>query len=689
MKANWTKRTLTFIQPAGTSRGIMQTREVWYITLFENGITGIGECAPLPWLSLDNLNQIESKLDEVCAKPKLFINDLSSLKDFPSIRFGLEMAILDLRNGGGQNYFGSFEPININGLIWMGDPDFMIRQVEKKLDEGWKCIKIKIGALDFKNELEILQSIRIRFSRNELELRVDANGAFTKNDVKEKLDQLSKFDLHSIEQPIQPGQWDLLSDLCITSPIPIALDEELIPLINDEERIEMLNKVSPQYLVLKPSLLGGFSESEKWIELAKKRNIGWWITSTLESNIGLNAIAQWTSKMKPVGFQGLGTGQLFTHNIPSLLKVMSGELSTGEAPIWKDVNHFVSQWLNGNDHMELQTSGSTGKPKSISVKKEWMKNSAKLTGKTFGLKEGDSALLCMPMKYVAGKMMVVRALELGLDLRVVEPCSNPLKNIDGPIDFVAMVPLQLEKSLHDLGKVKTLIVGGGKVNPKLVEKLQTLHYLKDPTLILPYHSREKQKDISEQLSSPCNRGNTRGAKNNKKDFQPIQVYETYGMTETLTHVAIKPLNGPNKSDLFHALNRIYFDLDSRECLVIHATALNPELIITNDLVDLINEKSFRWLGRYDNVINSGGVKIIPEVVEAKLASVILNRRFFITGVAHESLGEKVVLVVEGKKINISLDSLDKFEQPKEIYFIPKFVETESGKVRRKATLSLI
>ena len=167
--------------------------------------------------------------------------------------------------------------------------------------------------------------------------------------------------------------------------VPIALDEELIPLINDEERIEMLDKVSPQYLVLKPSLLGGFSESEKWIELAKKRNIGWWITSTLESNIGLNAIAQWTSKMKPVGFQGLGTGQLFTHNIPSPLKVMSGELSTGEAPIWKDVNHFVSQWLNGNDHMELQTSGSTGKPKSISVKKEWMKNSAKLTGKTFGL----------------------------------------------------------------------------------------------------------------------------------------------------------------------------------------------------------------------------------------------------------------------------------------------------------------
>ena len=641
MKASWTKRTLNLKQPAGTSRGVIKSRDVWYITLCENGITGIGECAPLRGLSLDNFDQIESKLEEVCANPKLFINDLSSLKDFPSIRFGLEMACFDLKNGGGQNYYGSFDSIEINGLIWMGNPNFMMSQVEKKFIEGWTCIKLKIGALDFDSELDILRSIRSRFSRDELELRVDANGAFTKNDVKEKLDQLSKFDLHSIEQPIQPGQWDLLSDLCITSPIPIALDEELIPLINDEERIEMLDKVSPQYLVLKPSLLGGFSESEKWIELAKKRNIGWWITSTLESNIGLNAIAQWTSKMKPVGFQGLGTGQLFTHNIPSPLKVMSGELSTGEAPIWKDVNHFVSQWLNGNDHMELQTSGSTGKPKSISVKKEWMKNSAKLTGKTFGLKEGDSVLLCMPMKFVAGKMMVVRALELGLDLKVVEPSSNPLKNIDETIDFAAMVPLQLENSLNDLDQVKTLIVGGGRVNLKLVEKLQNVS---------------------------------------------TQVYETYGMTETLTHVAIKPLNGPDKSNIFSALDGIRFDLDSRECLVIHATALNPEPIITNDLVDLINENSFRWLGRYDNVINSGGVKIIPEVVEAKLASVILNRRFFITGVADESLGEKVVLVVEGKKIDISRDSLDKFEEPKEIYFIPKFVETESGKVNRGETL---
>lgn len=644
MKASWTKRTLNLKQPAGTSRGVIKSRDVWYITLCENGITGIGECAPLRGLSLDNFDQIESKLEEVCANPKLFINDLSSLKDFPSIRFGLEMACFDLKNGGVQNYYGSFDSIEINGLIWMGNPDFMMGQVEQKLDEGWTCIKLKIGALDFDSELDILRSIRSRFSRDELELRVDINGAFTENDVREKLNRLAEFDLHSIEQPIQPGQWDLLAELCESSPIPIALDEELIPLINDAERIEMLENVNPQYLVLKPSLLGGFSETKKWIRMAKERNIGWWITSALESNIGLNAIAQWTAKMKPDGFQGLGTGQLFTNNIPSPLTVKSGKISTDQSKIWNDVNQFISEWYSTNIEMDLKTSGSTGKPKSISVKKDWMQNSAELTRKTFGLKKGDSALLCMPMKYVAGKMMVVRALELGLDLKVVEPSSNPLKYMDEIIDFAAMVPFQLENSLNDLDQVKTLIVGGGQVSQQLIEKLQKIS---------------------------------------------TQIFETYGMTETLTHVAIKPLNGPNISDLFRALDGIRFEKDDRGCLAIHASALNPVPIVTNDLVELIDENSFRWLGRFDNVINSGGIKIIPEVVEAKLLSIIPNNRFFINGESDESLGEKVVLVVEGNVIEISFDSLEKFEKPKEIYFISEFLETESGKIRRGETLKII
>ena len=643
MNTSWIKRSLTFKQPAGTSRGVMKNRDVWYITLTKNGITGIGECAPLPKLSLDHFDQIESKLDEICNNPNSFLNDLSQLTNFPSIRFGLEMANLDLKNGGGQNYYGSFDSIKINGLIWMGDPAFMMRQVEEKLVEGWKCIKLKIGALDFDSELDILRSIRSRFSRDELELRVDANGAFTERNVQDKLEKLAEFDLHSIEQPIQPGQWDLLGELCNSSPIPIALDEELIPLVDEEKRIEILYKVKPQYLVLKPNLLGGFEESEKWIELAKIRNIGWWITSALESNIGLNAISQWAAKMKPSGFQGLGTGQLFTNNIPSPLKVKSGDLSIDKSSIWLDVNQFIEDWFSSPDEMTLQTSGSTGKPKSISVKKEWMRNSARLTGKTFGLAQGDSALLCMPMKYIAGKMMVVRALELGLNLKVVEPSSNPLKDLESPIDFAAMVSLQLEKSLNDLNKVKKLIVGGGRITPQLVEKLQSVS---------------------------------------------MQVFETYGMTETLTHVAIKPLNGSNKSDCFHALDGVHFEKDERDCLVIHATDLNPEPIVTNDLVELLDEKSFRWLGRHNNVINSGGIKIIPEVVEAKLSSTISDRRYFITGLPDESFGEKVVLVVEGERIDITMESLDKYEKPKEIYFIPKFVETESGKVTRRETIKV-
>ncbi|HIC38349.1 MAG TPA: O-succinylbenzoic acid--CoA ligase, partial [Candidatus Marinimicrobia bacterium] len=271
-------------------------------------------------------------------------------------------------------------------------------------------------------------------------------------------------------------------------------------------------------------------------------------------------------------------------------------------------------------------------------------NSAELTRKTFGLKKGDSALLCMPMKYVAGKMMVVRALELGLDLKVVEPSSNPLKYMDEIIDFAAMVPFQLENSLNDLDQVKTLIVGGGQVSQQLIEKLQKIS---------------------------------------------TQIFETYGMTETLTHVAIKPLNGPNISDLFRALDGIRFEKDDRGCLAIHASALNPVPIVTNDLVELIDENSFRWLGRFDNVINSGGIKIIPEVVEAKLLSIIPNNRFFINGESDESLGEKVVLVVEGNVIEISFDSLEKFEKPKEIYFISEFLETESGKIRRGETLKII
>ena len=334
--------------------------------------------------------------------------------------------------------------------------------------------------------------------------------------------------------------------------------------------------------------------------------------------------------------------------------------------------------------MELQSSGSTKTPKRITAQKKWMRNSALLTGKTFGLQKGDTALLCLPMKYVAGKMMVVRAMELEMDLKVVEPSSTPLKEIESTIDFAAMVPLQLENSLDLLYKVKILIVGGGKVNPQLVEKLQSLPFLGDSSSILPYDRGESKRDYPRQLNSPC----TRGSIKDKEGFQSTHIFETYGMTETLTHVAIKSLNSPNKSHVFTALEGVRFETDERDCLVIHVPAVNPKPVVTNDIVELINETSFRWLGRFDNIINSGGVKILPEVVEAQLASVISDRRYFIAGLPDDSLGEKVVLIVEGKEMEISYDSLEKYEEPKEIYFILKFVETETGKIHRINTLKI-
>ena len=654
ISASWKKYTLDFKRSAGTSRGIMHERHVWFIFLQSGTKIGMGECAPLPGLSRDNFNQIEKTLSQVCSAPESYLGDPSLIKNFPAIRFALEMAYMDFLNGGIRSLYpspftNSRKSININGLIWMGDPESMSAQIDQKLEEGWQCIKIKIGALDFETELELLRSIRKRFGADRIELRVDANGAFSKTDVHMKLNHLAAFDLHSIEQPIKPDQWELLAELSATSSVPIALDEELIGLREESDRIEMLNIVKPQFIVLKPSLLGGFRECEKWIELANQRNIGWWVTSALESNIGLNALAQWVATLDTNGYQGLGTGQLFTNNVPSPLKVKRGELYLDSTSAWNEVNQFIGEWLSPAETMELETSGSTGKSKTISVRKEWMERSARLTGKTFKLKRGDTALLCLPMRYVAGKMMVVRSMVLGLDLLVSESSTDPLEGVDLRIDFTAMVPLQLQKSLEmgRLGSVKMVIVGGGQVSYKLEKEVQ---------------------DIS------------------------TQVVETYGMTETLTHVAVRWLNGPHRTEHFLALDGIAFETDDRDCLVIKAPSLNPNPFVTNDIVKLIDEKSFQWLGRIDNVINSGGVKIFPEVVEAKLAFSITDRRFFITGLPDEKLGQKVVLVVEGEAFRIPDDAWSKFEQyekPREILFKMCFSLTKTGKINRNESIQKI
>ena len=341
MHASFEKFKLNFKQASGTSRGILKTKETYFLIIDDADRKGIGECGLFRGLSIDDRPDFENKLLWVCKNIQLNKEDLfNELSEFPSIQFGIEQAFLDLESNKPfelfpSNFTKGKESIAINGLIWMGSADFMRQQIIEKLNSGFTTIKIKIGAIDFKAELELLKEIRKEFSSNEIELRVDANGAFNPNGALEKLKQLSKYDLHSIEQPIKAGQWHEMADLCSKTPLPIALDEELIGIFSDSRKEELIKVIHPQYIILKPSLIGGFRGCNSWINLANEHNIGWWITSALESNIGLNAIAQFTHLKKSTIPQGLGTGGLFTNNIESPLYVDKGHLNYNPELNWK------------------------------------------------------------------------------------------------------------------------------------------------------------------------------------------------------------------------------------------------------------------------------------------------------------------------------------------------------------------
>lgn len=332
MKATYYKYQLNFKRPSGTSRGVLTEKETWFIILEQGDKKGIGECGILRTLSIDDRPDYEEKLSWACENIHLGKEVLwEALIEFPSIQFGLEMAFQSLA---GERPFLLFpsdftntqKSIPINGLVWMGDPSFMKEQIEEKLAQGFSCIKLKIGAIDFDKELALLRFIRENYGPETIEIRVDANGGFTSEEALSKLNQLSGFKLHSIEQPIQKNQTDRMSELCKMTPIPIALDEELIGVFSYEEKEALLQKIRPQYIILKPSLIGGFRGSKEWISLAEKYNIGWWITSALESNIGLNAIAQWTFLQQNPMPQGLGTGGLYTNNFDCPLEVLEGQL---------------------------------------------------------------------------------------------------------------------------------------------------------------------------------------------------------------------------------------------------------------------------------------------------------------------------------------------------------------------------
>jgi o-succinylbenzoate synthase len=341
MKASFQKHILNFKRPSGTSRGVMKTKDTYFLILKNDAGFGVGECGLLKGLSIDDRPDYEGKLQWVCDNASLGEEKLyEALEKFPSIQFGVETAFKSLNSKNSFELFPSEfsrgeASIAINGLVWMGDKSFMKEQISEKLKQGFTCIKMKIGAIDFKTELELLKSIRKEFSASEVELRVDANGAFSPKEALEKLKVLSDLQLHSIEQPIKQGQLQEMARLCEETPLPIALDEELIGVFSEEEKNELLDTVKPQFIILKPSLIGGFRGSDTWIKLAEKYDAGWWITSALESNIGLNAISQYTFTKNSKLPQGLGTGSLYTNNIESPLQVSNGALHYNPSINWK------------------------------------------------------------------------------------------------------------------------------------------------------------------------------------------------------------------------------------------------------------------------------------------------------------------------------------------------------------------
>lgn len=337
IKASYKRYILNFKRPSGTSRGILTEKETWFLILEYQGKRGIGECGILRTLSFDDRPDYEEKLKWVCANIKLGKDRLwEELRDFPSIQFGVEMAFRSLESDDPfmlypSEFTSGKDSIPINGLVWMGEEAFMKEQILQKIDQGFRCIKLKIGAIDFETELSLLRFIRKEFTSEEMEIRVDANGAFTPSEALTKLNRLSELELHSIEQPIKQGQPEAMAQLCEQSPLAIALDEELIGVTHVTNKRDLIQMIQPQYLIFKPSLIGGFRGTSEWIDLAEKSNTGWWITSALESNVGLNAISQFTYAQDNDMPQGLGTGGLYTNNFEAPLEVRQGKL-------WYDIN---------------------------------------------------------------------------------------------------------------------------------------------------------------------------------------------------------------------------------------------------------------------------------------------------------------------------------------------------------------
>lgn len=675
-------RIFHFKQPAGTSRGVYLERRVWYVVVTSTDrsrpLTGLGECAPLPDLSCDYGSCYEEILRRACAEfERTGLVDREALRPYPSILFGLETAELSahasLRGDFLTLYDTPFtrgeQAIIINGLVWMGSREEMLRRMEEKLEQGFRCVKLKIGAIDFDEELSLIRTLRERFAPETVTLRVDANGAFSPDEAPRRLEQLSRFGIHSIEQPIRAGQWEAMADLCRRSPLPVALDEELIGINRPELKRQMLDIVRPQYIILKPSLHGGLHGAGEWMREAGRFDIRYWVTSALESNVGLNAIAQWTSALMeglpatpgdPAGRnavrlesdfpQGLGTGQLFTDNFGRTTLCIEGDrLWLGDREqraFGRRMRAFADEWHSERPTMTVHTSGSTGRPKPFEAGKAQMAASAARTCRFLGLKASDTGLLCMPLDYIAGKMMVVRSLVGGFRLYAVAPSAHPLARLNFAPDFVAMTPMQVHATLqvprerHLLRRVRHLIVGGGEVPAPLRAVLRTF---------------------------------------------PNNVWSTYGMTETLSHIAMCRLSGTGASDSYTPLPGVTVTLTADGRLKVFVPDVCDKALVTNDYAELLPDGTFRILGRADNVVCSGGLKLHIEALEAKLAPLDIVCRM--TWVPDDRLGQALVLLCEGDVRPDALPErlrtlLSRYEMPRHIFCLSALPQTETGKPAR-------
>ena len=653
LKIEVINRPLFFKKPAQTSRKTLSQKPTFLLKVTQNNRTVWGECSLIPGLSYESVEQTEEKLKELEKATSLEINDIP--KEMPALRFAVETVVNKLSNSESKTPFSKgSQGQTINGLIWMGDANSMVEQARDLKARGFKTIKLKIGALDFDEELKILNEIREICPHPEYTLRLDANGAWGVEAL-DKLNQLSEFNIHSIEQPVAPGQFGLMKTICDNSPIDITLDEELIGVFEEDEMSSLLDATCPQYIILKPSLIGGLEMANKWIIQAEKRGIGWWSTSALESNVGLEVIANWTAQKASeskycVGVSGLGTGNLFTNNTISNMKVYADEIwhkpkikignlswplcSKGtekfaeECPAWaKGIAEFLAFWINTDEPLKCNTSGSTGEPKEITHSREAAIYSAKQTLKYFGLKRGDTIVLALPMDFIAGKMMLLRALVSGLNIEALEPNLNIVQLPKA--DFCALTPHQAMKVEDSLCNVTHILLGGAP----------SLHH-----------------------------------------FNHTGIYEGFGMTETITQIALRK-HGDKK---YKALPGVEFSSNEGK-LTINSPERGVQNLKTDDVVELHSPTSFTWIGRGSDIINSGGIKHNPEHLEAQIRH-LTSADFAIYGVPHPELGQTIELRANMKRDEEFIDKVEailKGKQRVRSFVFGQIERNSAGKILRK------